>query len=65
MKKNIEFILKRNRGWGFQEALLSYDLPLDILVLPCSWFDASWIPNPYNIKIQDFLKSQVKYFQTT
>lgn len=62
MKKNIEFILKRNRGWGFQEALLSYDLPLDILVLPCSWFDPSWIPNPYNIKIQDFLKSQVKEY---
>ena len=37
MKKNIDFIIKRNRGWGFQEASLTYNLPLDILVLPCSW----------------------------
>jgi hypothetical protein len=43
MKQNIEFIINRNRGWGFQEAALTYDLPLDLLVLPCSWFDASWI----------------------
>ena len=49
MKKNIEFIIQRNRGWGFQEAQLTYDLPLDMLVLPCSWFDADWIDNPYNI----------------
>ena len=30
MKKNIEFIVNRNCGWGFQEAQLTYDLPLDI-----------------------------------
>jgi hypothetical protein len=51
MKKNIEFIINRNRGWGFQEAYLTYDLELDMLVLPCCWFDASWINNPYDITI--------------
>jgi hypothetical protein len=54
MQNIIEFIIKRNRGWGFQEAQLTYDLPLDLLVLPCSWFDGSWIPNPYNIYMNDF-----------
>jgi hypothetical protein len=49
MKKNIEFIIERNRGWGFCEANLTYDLPLDMLVLPTSWFDSAWIKNPYNI----------------
>lgn len=54
MKKNIEFIIKQNRCWGFQEASLTYDIPLDMLVLPCSWFDGSWIENPYNIKFKSF-----------
>jgi len=43
MKNNIEFIIRRNRGWGFQDANLTYDLDLDMLVLPCSWFDGSWL----------------------
>jgi hypothetical protein len=51
MRKNIEFIIQRNRGWGFQEAGLTYDLPLNMLVLPCAWFDAYWVKNPYNIGI--------------
>jgi len=50
MKKNIEFIIQRNQGWGFQEANLTFDLPLDILVLPCSWFDPDWIYNSYDTK---------------
>jgi hypothetical protein len=49
MKSNIEYILAKNKGWGFQEANLTFDLDLDFLVLPCSWFDGQWIPNPYNI----------------
>jgi hypothetical protein len=62
MKINIEFIIKRGRGWGFQEALLTYDLPLDMLVLPCSWFDASWIKNTHNISFGDFFKdTEQKY----
>lgn len=54
MQNNILFIFERNRGWGFQEANLTYDLDLDLLVLPCSWFDASWISNPLNLSFNDF-----------
>ena len=43
MKNNINFIINRNRGWGFQEASLTFDLELDMLVLPCSWFDGVWL----------------------
>jgi hypothetical protein len=65
MKKNIEFIIERNRGWGFQEAQLTYNLPLDMLVLPCSWFDANWIDNPYNIErcnFDNFFKNTDKQY---
>jgi len=62
MKKNIEFIIQRNRGWGFQEAQLTYDLPLDMLVLPCSWFDAIWIDNPYNIENKNIFKNTDKQY---
>ena len=54
MKKNIEYIIKRNRGWGFQEARLTYDSELDMLVLPCSWFDGCWIKNPIFIEKEQF-----------
>jgi hypothetical protein len=54
MKKNIQFILERRHGWGFQEANLTYDLPLDMLVLPCSWFDGGWIENPQKISFETF-----------
>lgn len=62
MKKNIEFIMNRNSGWGFQEAQLTYDLPLDMLVLPCSWFNADWIQNPYNIGTINFFENTDKYY---
>ena len=62
MKKNIEFIINRNRGWGFQEANLTYDLPLDMLVLPCSWFDADWIPNEYDIGVKKFFENTDKQY---
>jgi len=62
MKKNIEFIIKRNRGWGFQEAELTYDLPLDMLVLPCSWFNGDWIKNPYNVGFDNiFDNTDIQY----
>lgn len=61
MKKNIEFIGERARGWGFQEALLTFDLPMDMLVLPCGWFDPYWREdNPYNAGFVDFFKSTDK-----
>jgi len=56
-KNIIEFIIKRGIGWGFQEANLTYDLPLNLLVLPCSWFDGSWISNPQNISCNDFFNN--------
>ena len=62
MKRNIEFIIHRNKGWGFQEANLTYDLPLDMLVLPCSWFDGCWISNPYNLTCDDFFKTTDKTY---
>ena len=62
MKSNIEFIINRNRGWGFQEASLTYDLPLDMLVLPCSWFDPSWIDNPYNLRFETFFENTDKIY---
>lgn len=63
MRKNIEFIINNNRGWGFQEANLTYNTPLDMLVLPCSWFDPEWIENPYNIGGTDkfFENTNIKY----
>ncbi len=61
MRANIEFIQKRGRGWGFQQAGLVYDTPMDILVLPCPWFDAGWIENPV-LHFNGFMKaSAVEY----
>jgi hypothetical protein len=62
MKKNMEFIINRSRGWGFQEAHLTYDLPLDMLVLPCSWFNADWIKNPYSIGCDKFFINADKQY---
>lgn len=64
MKQNMEYIVQRNLGWSFFE--VTYDLPLDILVLPCSWFDADWIQNPYNIGWVNFFKNtEIQYsFET-
>lgn len=57
MRNNMEYILNLNKGWGFQEALLTYDLLLDMLVLPCSWFDPDWIKNPFGIGTVNFFKN--------
>lgn len=62
MKKNIEYIITRNTGWGFQEGMLTYDLPLDMLVLPCSWFDPDWLPNSYNIGWDKFFEKTDKEY---
>ena len=62
MKKNINFIIKRNKGWGFQEARLTFNLPLEMLVLPCNWFDADWMKHPYNIGPCNFFKNTEKEY---
>jgi mannosyltransferase OCH1-like enzyme len=56
MKNNIKFLINNNGGWGFQEAALNYDSPMDLLVLPCNWFDPAWVDNPYNFHFDDFFK---------
>ncbi len=50
----IEFIKTRNRGWGFQEADLTHDLPLPLTVLPCGWFDPMWLSNDRGLHFNDF-----------
>jgi hypothetical protein len=62
MKNNINFIINLNRGFGFQEAKLNYNLPIDMLVLPFSWFDGAWMKNPYNIENVDFFKHSKKEY---
>jgi hypothetical protein len=42
MRENINFIRRRNKGWGFQKANLTYDLTLNISVLHHKYFDAAW-----------------------
>ena len=59
----IHFILSRRRGFGFQEAALTYDLPLDFLVLPCSWFDPGWQLNPLGSVWRQFILSRPSSLQ--
>lgn len=62
IESNIKYIIKRNQGFGFQEANLHFDLPLKLLVLPCVWFDPSWSKIDNNIKFSDFfIDTQKKY----
>jgi hypothetical protein len=44
------------------EASLKYDLPFDMFVLPCSWFDADWIENPYKIGCDKFFEKSDKQY---
>ena len=41
LKDFIVYVKNRSRGWGCQQASLTFDLPLDILVLPAAWFEAT------------------------
>lgn len=38
----ISFMIQRNKGFGFQQSELYFDSPVDLTVLPCSWFDGLW-----------------------
>jgi hypothetical protein len=62
MKKNIEIIINLNNGWGFQSAMLTFDTSLDMLVLPCSWFDPDWLQTPYNIGCSKFFENTDKHY---
>lgn len=65
LKNIIDFFHYQNTGWRTQSNC-TYSSPLDMLVLPCSWFDPAWIDNPYNRKIginkqTIFNKTEIKY----
>jgi hypothetical protein len=50
-EKFISYLIDRNRGFGFQESQLNFDSPVDLLVLPCSWFDGPFcidFPEPFD-----------------
>ena len=56
LKDIMNYIIKENKGWGFQESNMSYDLPLNFLVLPCAWFDIAWIKNSTELSDKNFSK---------
>jgi len=53
MKNIIDFFHNKNTGWRTQSNC-TYSSPLEMLVLPCSWFDGGWIENPIFIKKEQF-----------
>lgn len=57
----IKYVMRRNKGFGFAEAKLHFNLPLPILVLPCPWFDASWKPHP-TISFSDFFEGTTEQY---
>lgn len=59
-EKIIDYIILKNQGWGFQQAKLTIDSPIDFLVLPCEWFDAAWVENPYNFSWDNFFQKTNK-----
>ena len=62
LKSIINFFQKQKKGWGFQQTYCTYDSPIDILVLPCSWFDSSWIQNPLNLDFNTFFNETDKIY---
>jgi hypothetical protein len=51
-EKFVSYLIDRNQGFGFQESQLTFDSPVDLLVLPCSWFDGPFcidFPEPFDI----------------
>jgi len=63
MRHFIQFMIDRGKGFGFQESNLTYDLPVDLLVLPCSWFNAFWCSD--FTEIEDNHERKISFFQTT
>jgi hypothetical protein len=62
----IDFFIKRNRGFGFQQNISLQD-SIDMLILPCLWFDAGWLKiqsdtlyDPSAPSIKDFFKKTDK-----
>lgn len=60
--KLIRFLIDKRLGWGFQQAKLDFKDDIDLLVLPCGWFDGGWLENPYNITFDNFfMRSDKKW----
>ena len=51
----INYVLTYKQNFGFQASAITHDTPIDLLVLPCSWFDPGWIPNPEGITFSTFM----------
>ena len=65
MRRNIEYILAKGMGWGFQQARLTYDTEeMDMFVLPNSWFDAGWIANPYGVTWDNWFENTEQTYDT-
>ena len=61
LKHIIDFLHNQKTGWRTSKNL-TYSTNIDYLVLPCSWFDGSWIKNPYNVSWDNFFdKCDKKY----
>lgn len=56
LRNVIQYIKLNKVSWGFQNCYMIYKEPIKLFVLPCSWFNASWIKNPLNITCFDFFK---------
>ena len=59
-KQNVEYIINLQKGWGFQQANLTFDMPLNLLILPCSWFDPDWIKPESEKKWDSFFENTHK-----
>jgi hypothetical protein len=60
MRDFIQYMIDRGRGFGFQESNLTFDLPVDLLVLPCSWFDGIFLPDLFLPDFPEF-DSQISF----
>jgi len=57
----ITVLVAMQEGFGFQNTL-RFSSPVPMTVLPCSWFDASWIDNPLGLTYHDFFSPSVVKF---
>ncbi len=64
MKKTIDFFHNQNTGWRTQSNC-EINSPINILVLPCSWFDPIWEKTEFsdNFNFSKFFESQKEVFK--
>ena len=59
MRDFIQYMIDRGSGFGFQESKLTFDLSVDLLVLPCSWFDGWFLYD-----FPDYVDGNREFFKT-